>query len=208
MVTIEQGEKLCLFDEETLRYHLRTNWARNTGIFFRHKERGLLVQLDYDENDVMGYVDGYWNLRLYFQFQPVGDLRKIRVNIRNIPFLTSHNARNVDNFHLVRTEQENPLRIRYRYDQTLHGETIAPEALAHNIKTATDGVLQFLQPETFTPTDTKNFPPHYVFPKCEELFWKKFNDSSRRNIITISEESLRDSPQVLENTPTLATQHA
>ncbi|MDO8483062.1 MAG: hypothetical protein Q7S86_04580 [bacterium] len=207
-VTIEQGEQITPGGEETLQYHLRTAFARNTGIFFAHKERGLLVQLDYDENDVMGHVDGYWKLRLYFQFQPVGELRKTGTNLRNIPFLTSRKASLVNSFHLVGKERENPLHLCYRYDQTRHGETIAPETLAQSIEATTDGVLQFLQLEPFTPTNTKDFPPRYAFAECENLFWQKFNNGSRRNIITVSKESLRGSPQVLEKTPILATQHA
>lgn len=191
-----------------LQYHLRTKWARNTGLFFHHKERGLLVQLDYDESDVMGRVDGYWKLRLYLEFRSIAEIRNTGASIQQVPFLTARNANLVNHFHLVSTDRENPLQMCYRYDQTKHGEILNPNALARSITSATDGVLQFLQPKPFTPTDTKDFPPHYVFPKCEELFWQKFDAAKKRNIIALSEESLRGSPRVSEKTPTLATQHA
>ncbi|GEM_PF-6359758 len=227
-VEITQGDKIATDSEETLRYHLRTGhagiflrtkeqslvvqtdtgYARNIGMFFRSKEHSLLVQLDYDESDVMGYIDGYWKLRLYFQFQSVGELRKTGTDIRKIPFLTTRQVGLVHQFHLVGKGRESPLRMCYRYDQTPHGQTLAPDTLAQNVKTVTDGVLQFLRPEPFTLTDTKDFPPHYVFAGCESLFWQKFDESSRRNIIAVSEESLRGSPTVLGKTLTLATQHA
>lgn len=191
-----------------LQYHLRTNWAKNTGMFFHHKERGLLVQLDYDESDVMGHVDGYWKLRLYFQFQPIGELRKTGVSIARIPFLTNRQAGFVNGFRLIGNGRENPLRVCYRYDQTLHGKILSPETLAQSITSAAGEVLQFLQPKPFMPADTKDFPPHHIFPKCEELFWQKFDAAKKRNIIALSEESLRGSPRVSEKTPTLATQHA
>lgn len=207
-VEIEQGERVAIDGKETLQYHLRTGFAKNTGIFFAHKKRGLLIQLDYDESDVMGYVDGYWKLRLYFQFQSVGELRKNGTDIREIPFLTTRQVGLVNSFHLVGKERENPLRVCYRYDQTKHGKIPDPNTLAQGIKTTTEEVLQFLQPRPFMPTSTKDFPPHYVFPKCGELFWQKFADASRQNIITVSEKNLRGSPRVSEKTPTLATQHA
>ena len=197
-----------------LQYHLRTKWARNTGMFFRHKERGLLVQLDYDESNVMGYVDGYWKLRLYFQFQPIGELRKTGIGIRQIPFLTTRNANTVSQFHLVGKERESPLRVCYRYDATTHGQPLDPNARAQTVKTATDGVLQFLQHGPFTPTHTKDFPPHYAFPKCENLFWQKFGENNRREITSVSasedanEDPPWDSPKVLGATPCLATQDA
>lgn len=225
-VEIIQGEKVSDDSEETLRYHLKTGagiflrsnkqsaivqtdsgYARNVGTFFVAKERGLLVQLDYDESDATGKIDGYWKLRLHLQFQPVGELRKTGVDIRNIPFLTTRQVSRVHQFHLVGKGRENPVRLCYRYDQTPHGQTLAPDTLAQNIKTATDGVLRFLRPEPFTLTHTKDFPPHYVFAGCENLFWQKFDEDSRRNIIPV-EGSLLGSPPVSEKTLILATQHA
>lgn len=185
-------------DTNDFTYHVKAESARVTTLVFKARMKQFFVQMAFYEAVYLGYEDGqpelqqYWSITFHFEFKeykeildllikknPDGDFlfddeRMERVK-REIPMFQHTQNDLLDNFSCFGT----------RFEQTAKINVEDPKLLSKKIFSVWKKMRDYIGDKygrigRYQVTD---FPPHYVFKGCEELFWERFGEENLLKLV-------------------------
>lgn len=172
-------------DSNEVKFHVPAGYARCTSLFFHKPGRKLIAHLKFSENDCYrDFFYGSWSIDFDAEFLPMKKLFPLiqipddperwwdDIRYKTVPGMDE--ALHFEGFtNYGRDWQEDPPKP----------DRLAPMKLVEQVRVQTDRMMPYLDRGQFGELQVTNYPPAYVFPRCEELFWKKFDRAYFRNVV-------------------------
>lgn len=177
--------RVAISDQDT-KYHVPATMARDTRLVFHVLGKQIIILLAYHEDDYYetGKVRGYWTINLYFGQLPYTnpDLRLWEqldmLESRGEPEIKLEGFSN----RIWRSIDGNLLEQMYEelrpFDAPVSTETVIAAAT-----TLRNALASEAAPGRFDRLQVTTFPPYYTFPKCESLFWSRFDTAYFRSVV-------------------------
>lgn len=191
--------------DKDLPYHVRAKSARSTTLFFKIPMRQFVVQMVFTESvqeklagkeELHDHLQQYWSLHIHKQFKDCSEIYKIlgskhRGDLE--PGHMFHTDEKWEQFEkeipMYKTTEEDLIEgFRYcgdgKFEQNDPSKWEDPKNLADKIFELWSGMADYIgEFGRFGKYQVTSFPPHYVFPECEYLFWYLFGQDNLHKLV-------------------------